>query len=714
MRIWRYFGRRMAVKVFVAVGLVVAGLLSIQAWTDSRREVRNLRKQSEEAARDIARLYIGALEHSMLGGNGIEIKALIEKLDRRLQQAHEVKRLPEVQVQIFDQRGVEVLGPALPVPALEALPPDLATVLAQHTRREGEDGRVYRPVPTDKYCYECHEDTEKLRGVIVLEFDRARCAEARREVLPHVITEGFTHVMTAKRSELLDEYFAMLEQVASHIDGVAVFDAKADLFFGEEIEGLERADVEPLLRREATTTYLPRRDGGALALVPLPMQDRCTECHDDELGTMRGVLAVALAPSPTPGACASDELESVIDASLRYIMRSRLGRRIADFLDAVAATGAVRELVLYDYAGRRYWTTTHPRPPSHVAKVLASGDTLVDVIDAADGERVRAVEPLINERACIQCHGAGSALRGVVSVSLSTEFAAQMRQETLERRMVFTALTLLGILVMLAALFHVLVARPVQRIGEVAEEVGHGNLAVRVEHADENGDEVARLGQRVNEMVHQLQAKMHLEKFVSRGAVAAADAAGSRQIARSGGERRVSTVLFSDIRGFTGYAERVAPEIVVEMLNRLLQAQADVVANFGGDIDKFVGDELMALFHGPNAEARAVLCATRMIDAVERARREGETLAVGIGISMGEVVHGAIGHEDRMDFTVIGDVVNIGARLCSAAAGSEILVTEAVHAAVGQLEEIVFEAAPPMSVKGKREPLHVYRARRRA
>jgi class 3 adenylate cyclase len=713
MAIWRFFRRRMAVKVFVAVGLVVAVLLSIQTWTDSRREVRNLRKQSEASARDIARLYIGALEHSMLGGNGIEIKALIDKLDRRLQQAHQAKRVPEVQVQIFDQRGIEVLGPVQPVPALEELPPDLAAVLVRHHRREGADARVYRPVTNDENCYECHEDKEALRGVIVLEFDRVRCAEARNEVLPRVITEGFTHVMTAEASELLDEYFTTLATVAPQVDGVAVFNAKAELKFGQEIEGLDQDEVQRLLERGGTTTQLSRMDGGALALVPLPMQDRCTACHDDDLGAMRGVLAVAMAPSPAPGACASDELESIIDTSLRYIMRSRLGRRIADFLDAVAETGAVRELVLYDYAGRRYWTTTHPKPPAHVAGVLASGDALIDVIEAEDGERVRAVEPLVNERACIQCHGSGSALRGVVSVSLSTAFAAQMRQETLERRMIFTALTLLGILVMLAALFHVLVTRPVRRIGEAAEEVGHGNLAVQVEHADENGDEVARLGQRVNEMVHQLQAKMHLEKFVSRGAVAAADAAGSRQIVRSG-ERRAATVLFSDIRGFTAYAERVAPEVVVEMLNRLLQAQADVVGNFGGDIDKFVGDELMAVFHGANAEARAVLCATRMIEAVERARHQGETLSVGVGISMGEVVHGAIGHEDRMDFTVIGDVVNIGARLCAAAAGQEILVTDRVYAAIGQLDEIAFEAAEPLAVKGKREPLHVYRARRRA
>jgi class 3 adenylate cyclase len=713
MGIWRFFKRRMAVKVFVAVGLVVAGLLAVQAWTDGEREVGNLRKQSEEAARDIARLFIGSLEHSMLRGNGIEIKALIDELEERLHDEHQVKRLGEVQVQIFDQRGIQVLGPKPPAPAPAELPPDLAAVLTEHARREDKAGRVYRPVPNEEHCYECHEDKKPLRGVIMLEFDRARCAEARQEVLPRVITEGFTHVMTAERFEFLDEYFARLEEVAPRVEGVAVFDAEVERAFGKEIDGLDLAEVEARLERGATTSYLHRMDGGTLALVPLPMQERCIECHNDKLGAMRGVLVVSMAPSLEPGACASDELESVIDVSLRYIMRSRLGRRIADFLDAVAATGSVRELALYDDVGRRYWTTIHPEPPPHVAEVLARGETMVALIRDQDGERVRAVEPLKNERACTRCHGASSTLRGAVSVSLSTAFADQMRQETLERRMAFTALTLLGILLMLGVLFHFLVTRPVKRIGEVADEVGRGNLAVMVEQANAHGDEVARLGQRINEMVHQLRAKTHLEKFVSRGAVAAADAAGMRQISRAG-ERRAATVLFSDIRGFTSYAERVAPEVVVEMLNRLLRAQADVVGNFGGDIDKFVGDELMALFHGPNAEARAVLCATRIIDAVQRARREGESLSVGVGVSMGDVVYGAIGHEDRMDFTAIGDVVNTGARLCSAAAGNEILVTEAVRAAVGDVDDILFEAAEPLSVKGKREPLRVYRVRRRA
>lgn len=701
MGLWRMLKRRMFAKVFAALGLVIGVTLLLQARADSRREARILKQETTGWAIDIAQLFIGAVEHAMLRGDGLEVKSLIEGLKQHM---------PAVQVHIYDQRGIEVFAPQPPEPPRDSIPAEVAAVLEQAERRVGADGRVYRPVPNEERCRSCHEGPSRLRGVISLDFDAERCASTRQEVLAHVVTEGFTHVMTAERAHLLDDYFAELSQAAPRIEGVAVFDASAELGFGQPIPGLDARAIQPLLARDARPAYLPR-PGGTLALVPLPMQNRCVACHSEPLGEIRGVLALALGPAEDPGKCAQGELESAIDTSLRYIMLSQLGRRIADFLDVVAATGAVRELVLYDDVGRRYWTTTHPEPPPHVAQVLAGGGSLHRLIGAGMDERVLAVEPLRNRAECMRCHGSSSDLRGAVSVSLSTAVAAQTRQDTMRRRGWFTALTLLGILLVLGGLLQYLVARPVNRIGDVADAIGRGNLGVTVARADEHGDEIARLGQRINEMVRGLQAKMHLEKFVSRGAALAAGAAGLEEISRTGEHRQV-TVLFSDIRGFTAYSEQVEPAIVVEMLNRFLQAQADVVTNLGGDIDKFVGDELMAVFQGPNAEVRAVLCAVYMIEAVHRARRPGESLTVGIGISAGEVVYGAIGHQHRMDFTVIGDVVNTGARLCSAAAGDEVIVSDAVRAATGEVEGIVFEAAEPLRVKGKRAPLPVFKARR--
>ena len=184
-----------------------------------------------------------------------------------------------------------------------------------------------------------------------------------------------------------------------------------------------------------------------------------------------------------------------------------------------------------------------------------------------------------------------------------------------------------------------------------------------------------------------------------------------------GGERRRVAVVFSDIRGFTTFAESHEPEAVVEMLNRCLQAQAEVVIRHGGDIDKFVGDEIMARFVGPDMALRATRAAVEMVEAVEmlnatRPRAEQGT-AVGVGVNVGDAVLGAMGAERRMDFTAIGDAVNLGARLCSAAGAGEVLVTEAVRREAGDATGLVFTPLEPMMVKGKQEPVTVFRAARR-
>jgi class 3 adenylate cyclase len=693
----------MAAKVFLAVGVGVGIALLVQARADSRAEAGRLKDETRKWADNIVQLFIGAVEHSMLRGDGIEVKASLDELEARV---------PTVEVRLYDQRGIEVFGAKPPPPPLAALPAGVATILTRsagqnHMQLETGD-RVFRPVPNEERCHPCHSAESSLRGVIALDIDRQRYARGRLDVVAHIITAGFTHIMTARRSELLDDYLAEISRQVPGVNGVAVFDAGADLSFGKDIEGLDSALIKELLAPGAPTRF-EAYAGDTLVLVPLPMQERCVHCHDDAIGQPRGVLAMSL--RSVAESSATGELESIIDSSLRFIMLSKLGRRIADFLDAVAETEVARDLVLYDELGRLYWTTTHPRPPPPVAEVLATGQTVHRLEGSGMGERLVAIAPLHNKAGCMQCHGSDSSLRGAVSVSVSTAMAAEASEKSMRRRTFFTGVNLLGILFMLGGLLQYFVARPVKRIGDVAEEIGKGNLGVIVERADPDGDEISRLGLRINEMVRGLRTKIHLERFVSRGAAEAAAGAGLRAISRTG-ERRAATVLFSDIRGFTSYSENVAPEVVVEMLNRLLRAQAEVVAACGGDIDKYVGDELMAVFTSGDAARRAVQCAVQMIDAVREARKQGEALAVGIGISSGDVIYGAIGHEERMDFTVIGDVVNIGSRLCSAAARDEILISAAVHEAAGDIEGIRVQPVEPLALKGKREPLQVFKVDR--
>jgi adenylate cyclase len=703
VRLWKLLTRRMAVKVFLALGVGIGIALLLQARADSRAEGERLKEETRKWGDNIAHLFIGAVEHSMLKGDGIEVKESLEELKARV---------PSVEVRLYDQRGIEVFGAKPPPPDPEQLPENVAAILAAPDRELEEGRRVYRAIPNEERCHQCHDAGETLRGVIELTIDRPHYLTHREQVLASILTAGFIQVMSARRSELIDDYFAEVSRRAPAVAAVAVFDADADLHFGAEIGGLGEGDEEALLQelleRGAAPRYRDRADD-TLALIPLPMQERCVGCHkEDEIGDIRGVLAISLRRDAMTDKAAAGELEQVIDSSLRFIMLSELGRRIADFLDSVVETPAVDKLVLYDQRGRVYWTTEHPPPPPPVAKVLATREPVHLRRGSGMDERLVAIAPLRNESGCMQCHGSDSELRGAVAVSLSTAVAVEASTKSMRRRTFYTGLNLLGILFMLAGLLQYFVARPVKRISDVTDEIGHGNLGVTVAGAQSDGDEISRLAQHINDMVRGLRAKMHLEKFVSKGAAAAAASAGLRPISRTG-ERRAATVLFSDIRGFTAYSERVEPEIVVDMLNRLLRAQTEVVVAYGGDVDKYVGDELMAVFTGNDSARRAVLCAVHMHTAVRKVRRQGETLGVGIGISCGEVIYGAIGHEERMDFTVIGDVVNTGARLCSVADQDTILISKAVRESAGAIEGVRFDTEEPLSLKGKREPLPVFR-----
>ncbi len=190
--------------------------------------------------------------------------------------------------------------------------------------------------------------------------------------------------------------------------------------------------------------------------------------------------------------------------------------------------------------------------------------------------------------------------------------------------------------------------------------------------------------------------------------------AGNVEIAK-GGQLRDTTVLFSDIRGFTAMSERKDAREVVDMLNEYFELMVDIIFEHEGTLDKFVGDEIMALFGAPVSHTddarRAVLTAIQMmrtLDQFNRARAQAglEPLFIGIGINSGEVVAGYIGSSLALSYTVIGDVVNTGSRLCSVAKAGEIIISETVYQRVKNDFEVI--ELPQASVKGKGKPLKIY------
>ncbi|TDE39087.1 adenylate/guanylate cyclase domain-containing protein [Antarcticimicrobium sediminis] len=259
-----------------------------------------------------------------------------------------------------------------------------------------------------------------------------------------------------------------------------------------------------------------------------------------------------------------------------------------------------------------------------------------------------------------------------------------------------------------ALIFARQLTRPILKIGAVAERVGEGDFAARVEGVRAR-DEIGDLAERFNRMIGELGERLELMKFVSRGTVSAIQSAQEKGMHR-GGERRRVSVIFTDIRGYTEFSERVSPEVVIEALNSYFDVQTRIVERFGGDVDKFVGDALVAVFEGDGMEQRAVGCAVEITAAMARLLEEypDYNLHVGIGVASGEVVMGAMGAKDRMDFTVLGSTVNLSARLCSKARPGQVLVDQATRDAARMLEGITFEDLEPIPLKGYAEPVAAF------
>ncbi|UQA58896.1 adenylate/guanylate cyclase domain-containing protein [Polyangium aurulentum] len=184
-----------------------------------------------------------------------------------------------------------------------------------------------------------------------------------------------------------------------------------------------------------------------------------------------------------------------------------------------------------------------------------------------------------------------------------------------------------------------------------------------------------------------------------------------------GGRRMHATVLFADIRNFTQLSTMMQPEEVVDLLNRYFSMMVDIVFANGGTLDKFLGDGLMALFGVPypieKPEERAVRTALEMLDALQGLNHELEArgmlrLDIGVGINCGAVVAGNIGSSQRHEYTVIGDTVNLAARLeaLNKETRTQVLVTSAVHEAI----QGVFRTRSlgRLRIRGKPEPIEVF------
>jgi len=212
---------------------------------------------------------------------------------------------------------------------------------------------------------------------------------------------------------------------------------------------------------------------------------------------------------------------------------------------------------------------------------------------------------------------------------------------------------------------------------------------------------------------HETMVRGNFERFFAPRL--AAQIAGSADQLKLGGDKTTVAVLFSDIRGFTALSEAMKPDEVARLLSEYLSVMVEIVFRHGGTLDKFIGDAVMAQWGAPisadDDPDRAMDAALDMMRELEvlneRWASEGRPrLQIGIGLSFGESFAGYIGSERRLEYTVIGDVVNIASRLCSEAGGGEILMTDAMRQALTDAPSM--DERGTMELKGKRETLAVY------
>lgn len=316
----------------------------------------------------------------------------------------------------------------------------------------------------------------------------------------------------------------------------------------------------------------------------------------------------------------------------------------------------------------------------------------------SDGKKqyLTLYSPLINGPNCNACHGRQQTVRGVVGITYDLT-------ELNKRQNVGIAITVIMFLVFIVIVPIFLtgylkrkIISPVKLIGNVCLKVTEGDFSPRV--SIKNSDEIGVLGSTVNTMVEGLHERFELSKFVSSSTIK------SLRTDKKADKAEL-TMLFSDIRGFTSYSESHTPDEVVTHLNNLLNVQTEIIHDHGGDIDKYVGDEVVAVYSGSDSVLFACRSALeiqeKLIDS-----KEFDGLQVGIGINTGEVIFGMIGSEKRADYTVIGDNVNVAARLCGAAKSGQVIISESSYALVK--DRVTVEGPFKLTVKGKSLKLKVY------
>lgn len=631
-----------------------------------------------------------------------------------------------VDITIYDRFGREVFlreGEGVNPNVNDPIVPEvLRTGTLRSVMMPGESASVatrYAPLVNRPECWRCHDPKEPLRGVLQVALSPSVAGtmgdrHALRTVastLANAIATAFRTIMLGGNGEQMDTLIAAAQQIPG-VRVVQVYDRMGFLHFGPEIYEIPDTQILGIIKPANATHVFEDGTGILRVFAPLVNEDRCQVCHGGKF-PMRGVLMVEFHRPALqrfvrdPDQEYTAALENTISEGFRAIMLVGRATSARFFMDELRAQQVLQTLRVFDNVGSERFLNPPPRTRPELKRVIDDRDTLEFQEGSDMDERMVRIVHIPNENRCYACHGSTHKVRAVVEVSSSMAAINEQVRSNKVRSAFIGGGTILLVWLVIRLFMQRVVVRPVQLIERLASRVGSGDLSGLLDIA--SLDEIGSLARRINEMVQGLRERFHLQKFVSQQTVNAVRASDLSGVVL-GGVRKSATVFFSDIRGFTSFSESVQPERVVSMLNNVLTAQAAIIKRHGGDIDKYVGDELVAVFEGDDMAVRAVRAALDIQREVPitLAVEDRGLIMLGVGINTGEMIMGAMGSVERMDYTVIGDHVNLGSRLCSAAEPGQILISERTFTLLANPTWCVVTPLEPIKVKGKVERVKIY------
>ena len=279
-------------------------------------------------------------------------------------------------------------------------------------------------------------------------------------------------------------------------------------------------------------------------------------------------------------------------------------------------------------------------------------------------------------------------------------------------------MTIIGLIIGAIGAFIIstMQVRPILMLVSGVKAIGEGKLDQKIEI--KRKDEIGDLTDAFNDMAKGLQEKEFIrqtfQKLVHKDVVN--ELLSNPDMVKVGGERKKATIIFTDIRGFTPLSESLKPEDLIGLVNGYFKQLLPIIDRNGGVLDKFIGDAMMIVFGAPiekdDDAMRAVRTGLEMQQKLNEMKKEKEkegrkTIVMGIGINTGYVVAGNVGSQDRMEYTVLGDVVNVASRIEGQSRTGEVMISEETYNEVRDFVKVSGEVEQ-VSLKGKSKPMNIY------